>query len=153
MRCVAARCVGVDGACVMDWRGVAGDGTPGVLRVLLERRLAQAGVSLLRGERADDLCLVVSELLANACAETPGQEIRVRVTCGDGGLWVGVWDASDVVPDEPGPVVELDFAALDELPEGLAIRGRGLGIVRAVADEWGVSRTRARGKWVWAAFL
>ncbi|MFC6881581.1 MULTISPECIES: ATP-binding protein [Actinomadura] len=137
----------------MDWRTVPGDGTPGTVRALLERRLARRELSLLLRERGDDLCLVASELLSNACAETPGREIRVRVTCGDGVLWVGVWDASDVVPDEPAPVVELDFAALDELPEELAVSGRGLGIVRALADEWGIARTSPRGKWVWAVFL
>jgi anti-sigma regulatory factor (Ser/Thr protein kinase) len=87
----------------------------------------------------DDVLLVASELLGNAVRHTtasPQGTIDVSWDVDASGVRVCVGDASD----EP-PV--LRFAGVDE-PSG-----RGLQIVAAVSDEWGVERAE-HGKRVWA---
>lgn len=87
---------------------------------------------------ADDVILCVSELATNAAMHSdsrrsggtftvrteshPGADVRVEVEDG-GGPWIS---------PAPGPT-----------------HGRGLGIVRALADEWGITTTPA-GRAVWA---
>jgi serine/threonine-protein kinase RsbW len=87
---------------------------------------------------ADDVILCVSELAANAAMHSnsresggtftvrteshPGAGVRIEVEDG-GGPWVSA---------APDPT-----------------HGRGLGIVRALADEWGITTTPA-GRAVWA---
>ena len=87
----------------------------------------------------DDVLLVASELLGNAVrhtAATPHGTIDVSWDVDASGVRVCVADASD----EP-PVVRA--GGLDEPG------GRGLQIVAAVSDEWGVERDE-HGKRVWA---
>ncbi len=87
---------------------------------------------------ADDVVLCVSELAANAAIHSdsrrpggtftvrtencPGDSVRIEVE-DDGGPWVG---------PTPDPA-----------------HGRGLGIIRALAAEWGIT-TGAAGRTVWA---
>lgn len=87
---------------------------------------------------ADDVILCVSELATNAAVHSdsrrsggtftvrtescPGAEVRIEVE-DDGGPWISA---------APDPC-----------------HGRGLGIVRALADEWGITTTPA-GRAVWA---
>lgn len=137
---------------VLDWKALPSAGTAGAARLLLERRVLVGGWAPLINERVDDLCLATSELVTNACAETPETPIRFRVAFGARAVWLGVWDASHVLPLEPAPVDELDFAVLDGLPEDQLVTGRGLALVRALADECGVTPTPPNGKWVWAEF-
>ncbi|MFZ4236535.1 ATP-binding protein [Streptomyces murinus] len=83
--------------------------------------------------------LLLSELVANAVnARTPrGREIRVRFELSDLELRVEVADASD---DQPVPRHAKDD---DE-------SGRGLALVEALADRWGVEPRSPVGKVVWA---
>ncbi|MFE9560005.1 ATP-binding protein [Streptomyces sp. NPDC006487] len=99
------------------------------------------------GSRADDVLLVVSELVTNACRHGGGaDEVRVRWQRGE--LVVEVEDASDVVPREPADEAKGEAG------------GYGCQLVTALADHWGVvSRRRraaaaepARGKTVYAGF-
>ncbi|MFD9338981.1 ATP-binding protein [Streptomyces sp. NPDC060028] len=83
--------------------------------------LAEWGVS----ERRDDIKLCASELAANAVLHgvPPGREFSVRLAREDGVMWIEVRDSG------PGcPVVQQ--------PDPDAQSGRGLWLVRALADEF-----------------
>ncbi|MFE3829905.1 ATP-binding protein [Streptomyces sp. NPDC059092] len=105
----------------------------------LELRKALAGWGLSRLE--DSALLILSELLTNAARHarvSPGREIETRYLTGPHGLRIEVHDASREQPRPQAP--ELD-----------ACEGRGLVIVEALADQWGVSeREGGVGKVVWA---
>ncbi|MFJ9035699.1 ATP-binding protein [Streptomyces sp. NPDC102406] len=92
------------------------------------------------GERADAFRLCVSELATNAIAHgTPVvNDFLVRVALADARLRIEVSDEGDGVP-------ELRHSDEDELG------GRGLFLVAAFADDWGVA-TEKTGKTVWAEF-
>ncbi|MFJ9682927.1 ATP-binding protein [Streptomyces sp. NPDC101194] len=94
--------------------------------------------------RADDVLLCVSELVTNALLHgvPPGRGFRVRLSLepGDGVLRVEVHDSGD---GEVCPV------AADPAPD--AEGGRGLLLVAALADKWGVGE-RDPGKVVWCEF-
>ncbi|QDY78375.1 ATP-binding protein [Streptomyces qinzhouensis] len=95
--------------------------------------------------RLDDVLVCVSELTTNAVLHgvPPGRGYRVRVCrFPDGLLRVEVHDSGDgfTLPPVPGPAAE---------PEGES--GRGLLIVDALADKWGVG-DRLPGKVVWCEF-
>lgn len=99
---------------------------------------------------AYDTCLIATELIANACEATPGDEIRIWLTREAAAVQFGVWDASDRMP-AVRPVRELMPAELDLSPEGFDDNGGwGLPLVQALATEYGVHRTIPTGKWVWA---
>ncbi|MFC4534328.1 ATP-binding protein [Sphaerisporangium dianthi] len=113
---------------------IAGDASiVGGVRALVRETLGGWGLSLL----ADDVVLVVGELLANALShgEPP---IRVSMWAGDGDLFVWVTDHGAGLPYRP--VLGLD-----------STHGRGLAIVAALAHGHGVTPlTGATGKTVWA---
>ncbi|MEV6163854.1 ATP-binding protein [Streptomyces sp. NPDC052052] len=92
------------------------------------------------GGRLDDVLLCVSELATNALVHgvPPGRGYLVRLLLRDDGRWmrVEVHDSGDGAP------------AVRE-PDGES--GRGLLIVDALADAWGVGE-RDPGKVVWCAF-
>jgi anti-sigma regulatory factor (Ser/Thr protein kinase) len=92
-------------------------------------------------DRADDIRVCVSELATNALVHgTPrGREFGVLVAMEDGAVRVEVHDASDASPELRQPT------AVDE-------HGRGLLMVGALADEWGVADRDGAGKVVWASF-
>lgn len=101
---------------------------------------------------AQDIRLVTSELVANACAETPYDMIRVRFVREPAAVVLGVWDRSDTLP-QVQPVEELTLEDLDLTPEKFDDNGgRGLQLVQSLATECGVRRTEPHGKWVWARF-
>ncbi|MEO3768314.1 ATP-binding protein [Streptomyces sp. B5E4] len=90
-----------------------------------------------------DAMQVVAELAGNAVrhGHVPGRHFFVRVTRGGGRLQLEVDDA------EPAPPV------LTRAPDD-AEEGRGLRIVDALADAWGVTpRPGGIGKTVWAVIL
>lgn len=94
--------------------------------------------------RADDVLLCVSELVTNALLHgvPPGRGFRVHLYLepADGVLRVEVHDSGD---GEVRPV------AADPAPD--AEGGRGLLLVSALADKWGVGE-RDPGKVVWCEF-
>lgn len=92
-----------------------------------------------------DVVLVASELVGNAVVHTDGTDddhgrsappVDVRWDLEDGTVLLQVADASTDVPRT-------------QRPSSTASSGRGLAIVAAIADDWGVRRTE-RGKQVWA---
>jgi anti-sigma regulatory factor (Ser/Thr protein kinase) len=99
------------------------------------RRYVTGALDDLAPEVLESVALMVSELATNACKhantefvvaiEQHGNQIRVEVTDGGGG---------EPVPRSPSS---------DELT------GRGLRIVEALSDDWGVVRGDGPGKTVW----
>lgn len=102
-----------------------------VRTVLVERRCTDEQVEC--GE------MIVSELATNAykISEPVGHRFAVEVSVTDAGAaCVAVWDSADTKPE-----VQPEDCASES--------GRGLAIVGALADRWGVERTEP-GKWIWA---
>lgn len=93
------------------------------------------------GVRLDDVLLCVSELATNALVHgvPPGRGYRVRLLLEKGGVALRV-EVHDSGNGEPG-VRE---------PDGES--GRGLLLVAAVADRWGVGE-RSPGEIVWCEFV
>lgn len=88
----------------------------------------------------DSALVVLSELLTNAGrhARTPGQDIETRYLRTPGGLRVEVHDGTCTSP-------------ILSTPDSARESGRGMWLVDALADRWGVDeRTGAPGKVVWA---
>jgi anti-sigma regulatory factor (Ser/Thr protein kinase) len=83
-----------------------------------------------------DVELLASELVTNA-VRAGGDELTVTVRIDDSCVCIGV---ADLAPGRPAPRAARNTDA----------NGRGLAIVTALADEWGV-RTLVRGKEVWAS--
>ncbi|MGP4002588.1 ATP-binding protein [Streptomyces sp. 8N706] len=107
-------------------------------RAVLRTQLAAWDVA---GETADTACLLLSELMTNAHthARVPrGREIGVRFARYDGLLRVEVADASVQRPTPRTPSADEEH-------------GRGLALVAALAERWGVCpRRHGIGKAVWA---
>ncbi|MFC4498834.1 MULTISPECIES: ATP-binding protein [Streptomyces] len=117
---------------------------PGIARGTLRLILAAQDLA----DLAPTAELVAAELLTNSHCHTKGP-YSLRVLSTDAGrLRVAVWDTDPRVPPgfgaEPAPPPDLDA-------EG----GRGLHLVRACADDWGVAVLRELGaskggKLLWA---
>lgn len=127
-----------NGAVVLRWR--RHPSSVGLARLELRKALAGWGLSALE----DSAVLVLSELVTNAVLHArvpPDREIETRfLPTGlpdPDGLRIEVHDASDLRPYRRA-------AARD------ACDGRGLLIVDALADAWGVSDRVGVGKLVWA---
>ncbi|MFJ8140204.1 ATP-binding protein [Streptomyces sp. NPDC096013] len=101
---------------------------------LVEQGLAEA-------ERSDDVLLCVSELATNALVHgvPAGRQFRVALRYDGQVLRVEAHDSGGGVP------------RADRCPEDTDEGGRGLLLVAALADKWGV-RERELGKVVWAEF-
>ncbi|WNM47056.1 ATP-binding protein [Kitasatospora sp. CM 4170] len=84
----------------------------------------------------DAPCLILSELVTNALVHGGGAPAVVLELRG-GRLYITVSDAS------PVPVVR-------RAPDDARTGGRGLDLVDALADEWGVELIGSYGKAVWA---
>lgn len=143
---------GAGAALVLDVTFRAGRTVPGQVRGLVTSRLSAWGLH----EVSDDVELIASELATNAVEHVPGrEEVRVRLVREPHAVLLEVWDSSDARPvrklplstssDEAAP----DAAALDAGHDAFT-RGRGLPIVEALSESWGVTPTAPRGKWVWA---
>ncbi|MFE4913635.1 ATP-binding protein [Streptomyces sp. NPDC056652] len=108
----------------------------GLARLELRKALVGWGLAALE----DSAVLVLSELLTNAgrhARVSPGREIETRYVAESAGLRIEVHDASSDKPEQRMP----DLDACD---------GRGLVLVAALADRWGVSDRNGPGKVVWA---
>ncbi|MEU6992794.1 ATP-binding protein [Streptomyces sp. NPDC046465] len=94
------------------------------------------------GERADDITLCVSELATNALLHgvPPGRGFRLYLGHEADVLRVAVHDSGD-----GWPRIDLEEREDDE-------SGRGLLLVAALADKWGVAE-RLPGKTVWCEFV
>ncbi|WP_405613263.1 ATP-binding protein [Streptomyces sp. NBC_01511] len=108
----------------------------GLARWELRRALAGWGLAPLE----ESAVLVLSELLTNAgrhACVSPGREIETWYLRMSDTLRIEVHDASPDWPEvrEPDP----------ESPDG-----RGLALVAALADSWGVKHRNGPGKSVWA---
>lgn len=128
------------GAVVLRWR--RHPSSVGLARLELRKALAVWGLSALE----DSAVLVLSELVTNAVrhARVPtGREIETRFLPSGlpapDGLRIEVHDASALRPYRR-----------TEDPD--ACDGRGLPIVDALADAWGVSDRAGVGKMVWAVW-
>ncbi|MFJ2113358.1 MULTISPECIES: ATP-binding protein [unclassified Streptomyces] len=112
----------------------------GLARLELRKTLALWGMSALE----DSALLILSELVTNAARHarvSQGREIETRYVrhhddCRPG-LRIEVHDASATPPQQ-------------RTQEPDATDGRGLVIVDALADAWGVSERNGPGKLVWA---
>jgi anti-sigma regulatory factor (Ser/Thr protein kinase) len=103
------------------------------LRRVLRLYLVRSGLR----EVADAAELALTELVANVVRHVPGRRCRVCFLLYPGGVRVEV---ADDCPQLPVAV------AADALGEG----GRGLVVVGAVTDRWGVTAyADGRGKTVW----
>ncbi|WP_116429145.1 ATP-binding protein [Streptomyces spongiicola] len=91
----------------------------------------------------ETLTLITVELTANAVrhGHVPGRDFRVRLTLTEGILRIEVTDTrAEKQPPSTPPT-----------PDPSSESGRGLHLVAALADDWGVSpRLAAPGKTVWA---
>ncbi|MFE2144767.1 ATP-binding protein [Streptomyces sp. NPDC059456] len=103
------------------------------MRRILRIHLASWGLAGL--SHAAELAL--TELIANVVRHVPGRSCSVLILCGPQGVRVEV---TDCCPD-PVRVARSDGGALGE-------GGRGLLLVEAVTDRWGVEPAAA-GKTVW----
>jgi len=111
--------------------------TPGAARAFVTDALAQWGQT----ERLDDIRLCASELATNAVLHgaPAGGRILVRVELHATVLCIEVHDSGNGTP-----TTREARSTTDD--------GRGLLLVSAVADHWGVSGRKGPGKCVWAAF-
>ncbi|MCF1594364.1 ATP-binding protein [Streptomyces muensis] len=111
----------------------------GRARAALREQLA---IWHIEGELVDRAALLLSELATNAVnAKTaPGREIQVRFVLTGRELRVEVADASDEQP-------MMRHASNDDES------GRGLQLVAALADSWGVEPRDIVGKVVWARLM
>ncbi|KOV24955.1 hypothetical protein ADK60_23455 [Streptomyces sp. XY431] len=104
--------------------------TVGAVRRLLRDLLVTAGAD------PDAACLILSELLANALLHGAGAPtVSLELRCGR--LYIAVADGSTAAPVRPEPDVARTC-------------GRGLDLVAALADDWGVELIGVCGKAVWA---
>ncbi|WP_141584339.1 ATP-binding protein [Actinomadura sp. WMMA1423] len=125
---------------------LASKAAPGLARTLTMARLRKWGCAHI----SDDAFLIASELITNAVAATPGEEIRYQCSLDVAGVLIAVWDASPTKP-RVRPLVELTLDTLDVSEDHWDDNGgRGLPIVAALATECGYSPDPAGGKWVWA---
>ncbi|MCP3821201.1 ATP-binding protein [Streptomyces sp. A3M-1-3] len=86
---------------------------------------------------ADAAELALTELIANVVGHVPGRRCQTRILLQAGGVRVEVADGCPRLPRPAGG---------DDLAEG----GRGLLLVDAVTDDWGVeTRPDGGGKTVW----
>lgn len=92
-------------------------------------------------ERLDDVRLCTSELVTNALLHgtSDGDLILVRIEFDDARLLVEVHDVGDGTPRQ-------------RRLQGTSDDGRGLLLVSAIADDWGVAAREGPGKRVWASF-
>ena len=104
-------------------------------RADLRKALASWGLPAME----ETALLVLSELATNAVrhARVPGRQIETRFLHRGDSVRIEVHDAADQHPRLRTPATE-------------AMHGRGLVLVEALADQWGVTPRAVVGKAVWA---
>ncbi|MEU9338687.1 ATP-binding protein [Streptomyces sp. NPDC048290] len=97
--------------------------------------------TLLKDWGMDDLTdatqTATTELISNVVRHVPDHHCTVRIARHETGTRVEVTDMSSAVPAPP------------RTPSPDSERGRGLLLVEAVADKWGVDKVPGGGKTVW----
>ncbi len=93
-------------------------------------------------EERERLVLVVSELVSNALVHGSGR-IDLRLDCAPGCIRVEVADSGTASFEAPAPTRPTG-------DRGLSVGGRGLHVVGALSERWGVSRAPGSGNAVWA---
>ncbi|MGW2111164.1 ATP-binding protein [Streptomyces sp. NPDC001948] len=111
--------------------------TPRTARDFVAAALTEWGET----SRLDDMRLCTSELVTNAVLHgvPVGRLVLVRVESLDAELRIEVHDSGENRPTQ-------------RVPEESAVDGRGLLIVAATADSWGMKERTGPGKCVWATF-
>jgi len=139
---------------------------PALASVATARQLVQGAAARwgIPAEAGGDAMLVVAELVTNAVLHA-GTDVKLgvrplgpglRVEVGDGSSRAPVLPAASPVlaagePDDHDGMDEMDaLGALEEVLGGRSMTGRGLTLVDAVADRWGVDHPGSGGKTVWA---
>ncbi|MFE7134772.1 ATP-binding protein [Streptomyces sp. NPDC057638] len=107
----------------------------GLAREFTAKALLRWGLESL----TDDIRLSVSELASNAVLHGDGHEFVIRLTSDNHSVRLEVQDG-----DPRWPTLRL--------PSENAISGRGLHLVAALSDVWGVDGHLPTGKIVWARF-
>ena len=103
------------------------------------RRFARSTATVLDAGRLDDLLILTSELVTNAVLH-PRTALELGVTITDDAVLVCVGDGADGKPTSQGHSNGRES-------------GRGIMLVRELADDWGVLPHAAReGKAVWFLF-
>ena len=104
-------------------------GSPRVARAALRPLVPRLGA------RADDVTLLVSEVLTNAVEHGSGDTVDLHVTLVDGRVRAEVVDGGHgFTPPAPAP-------------DPARLRGRGLQIVDRVADAWGAYEGNSTHVW------
>ncbi|GAA2227781.1 hypothetical protein GCM10010232_12080 [Streptomyces amakusaensis] len=107
------------------------------------RRITRAYLHLWSLEEVVDAAeLAVTELLANVVRHVPDRQCALLLLRLDRGVRIEVSDGWGRMPRNPAPLDRSGEPALDE-------GGRGLMLVEAVADRWGVVPLPPGGKTVW----
>ena len=88
------------------------------------------------GEPVDNIRLVLGELVTNALTHST-DVFELNLKLGGDLVIIEVRDGNDATPEI-------------ELPDDLAINGRGMLLVNALSKEWGVRHEKEGGKTVWA---
>lgn len=88
-------------------------------------------------ELTDAVELAVTELLSNVVRHVPDRRCGVMILRHPGGIRVEVSDSSPQLP------------AVARTPDAYAETGRGLALLDAVVDKWGVDSGGTGGKTVW----
>ncbi|MFF7276601.1 SpoIIE family protein phosphatase [Streptomyces griseorubiginosus] len=121
--------------------------TPGGARALLRAtlgewaELALPGTEFLTDRQSDDAVVVVSELVTNAVVHAGTEvELDCRLETHSGGLVIEVLDHHPSRSPRDGDT---------ETPYGIPEYGRGLRLVAALAESWGITY-RTGAKTVWA---
>jgi anti-sigma regulatory factor (Ser/Thr protein kinase) len=92
-----------------------------------------------RGDVADDIRIVVLELVTNALTHSL-DVFRLSLRLEGEEIVIEVWDCTDAPPKVT-------------LADGLSDNGRGMFLVEALCKEWGVTYEGDGGKTVWARIL
>ena len=124
--------------------------TPGAARALLRATLSEwaelalPGTEFLTPRQSDDAVVVVSELVTNAVVHA-GTEVELdgRLEAHTGALVIEVLDHHPSRAPRDGDT---------ETPYGIPEYGRGLRLVAALAESWGITY-RTGAKTVWALSL
>jgi anti-sigma regulatory factor (Ser/Thr protein kinase) len=125
---------------------LATEAASGLVRTLARARIDKWGIAHI----SDDAFLVIAELIANAVAATPHQEIRFSLTRDAAGVVIAVWDSSPRLPVLK-PVTEFTLDTLDLAEDHWDDNGGwGLALVTSLASDYGYTPDPSGGKWVWA---